>query len=95
MITQDLYLVCQDQGDLPYEVKIAGRSNLGVIYTNVENGCVWDDGGYLLTDTKPLSGTVWQAGIMQIQVDIYKKGEAKLPGAEPYITINSTRGEQP
>lgn len=92
-VSPDFYLVCQDQGALPYEVKIAGRSNLGVIYTNVETGRLWDDGGYLITDTKPLSKTDWQAGVMQIQVDIYKKGEAELPGTEPYITINSTRGE--
>lgn len=93
LISPDLYLVCQDQGTPPYEVKLANRSNLGVVYTNVEAGHVWDDGGYLITDTKPLSGTVLPDGVIKLQVDVYKKGEAELPGAEPYITINSTRGE--
>lgn len=93
LITPDFYLVCQDQGTPPYEVKLAGRSALGVIYTNVEAGHVWDELGYLITDTKALSGTIQPAGVLKVQADVYKKGEAGKPDAEPYITINSTRGE--
>lgn len=92
-ITPDLYLVCQDKGISLYEVELLGRSNLGTVYTNVEAGHVKDELGYLITDTRTLSGTLHPVETMKLQVDVYKKGEAGTSGASPYITINNTRGE--
>lgn len=52
-----------------------------------------DELGYLITDTRTLSGTLHPVETMKLQVDVYKKGEAGTSGASPYITINNTRGE--
>lgn len=93
MAAPDLYLICQNPGAPPYGVRIAGRTYLGDIHTNVEAGHVWDDMGYLITDVKSLAGTAAPVRIAKLQADIYKKGEAEVSGFEPYITVNSMKGE--
>ena len=49
--------------------------------------------GYLITDVKSLAGTAAPVRIAKLQADIYKKGEAEVSGFEPYITVNSMKGE--
>jgi len=93
MAAPDLYLICQNPGAPPYGVRIAGRTYLGDIHTNVEAWHVWDDMGYLITDVKSLAGTAAPVRIAKLQADIYKKGEAEVSGFEPYITVNSMKGE--
>lgn len=97
-VTPDLYVICQDftSVDAAYQCRFCGSSSVQ-IYTNVGKnsnpGQVTDEYGLGLSGAKEIIRKEAEIRKANIEVKVYKKGKALTPGEEPYITVNTAKGE--
>lgn len=94
----ELYFVCQNlsMAYTGYQLQVKKDSTIPV-YTNIgkngKPGQVANEYGIIMTDTKELNRKGTQIRKINIEVSVYRKGKAKTPGEEPYITVNTSKGE--
>ena len=94
----ELQLICQNKAAIPgaYQCQITGEMP-GTVITNIgKDGClgkIFDNAGYEMTSTKKIVEKNTKIRKVDIEVQIYQKGQALTPGAEPYITVHTAKGE--
>lgn len=92
----ELQLICQNKTSMPgsYTCQITG-SMPTTVATNVDKGSlmgrIMDNFGYIMSGTKNIVEKNPKIRKVDIEVKIYKAGHTA--GAEPYITVNATKGE--
>lgn len=105
--TPQIHIVCQDTTAIPasgykfhltmdYLSTLAGGENL--VYTNLgasglDPNILVDENGLAISAKEELVSKAKEIRNADIQIMVYEKGKGLASGEEPYITVNTSKGE--